>query len=217
VEPTLFAGLTDAEHRELVAASRRRRFGRREVIFHEGDPGDTVHVVLEGHVGLRITTPLGDAAMVRVVGPGGWFGELAVISPEARSATALALESAETLVVHRDPFRALIDRDPKAQQALTDALSAEIRRLSKALVDALYVPADKRLWRRLLELMATYEAGEDGAVALPLTQEELAQLAGMTRPTANRLLREAEEAGALVLARGRLDLTDRAWIERRAR
>ena len=207
----LLDGLSDAQRRAVLSRARRRRFRRREVIFHAGDPGDAVHLVVSGHVGLRITTPLGDAAMVRVLGAGEFFGELALLVPGPRNATAFAIESAETQSMSTSVFDELRTQSASAQEALTLALVTEIRRLAGALVEALYLPADQRLWRRLSELATSYPEGD----ALPLTQEEVAQLAGTTRQSANKLLREAEEAGAVVLTRGRIEITDPKWVTRR--
>ena len=75
------------EQREVLAAARRRRFKRNEVVFHDGDPGDTLHLVVSGHFAIRITTPMGDQAMVRVFGPGDYFGELAMLSAGPRRGT----------------------------------------------------------------------------------------------------------------------------------
>ena len=59
--------LDDDEQREVLAAARRRRFKRNEVVFHDGDPGDTLHMIVKGHFAIRFTTPLGDQATVRVL------------------------------------------------------------------------------------------------------------------------------------------------------
>src|SRR5664279_6410691 len=98
----LFSELPPEQARLVLATARRRRFARREVVFHEGDPGDTLHLIDRGHVAVRVTTPLGDTATLRVIGPGEHFGELALVSPAPRSATITALEPTETLVLHRD-------------------------------------------------------------------------------------------------------------------
>src|SRR5689334_14342748 len=102
MEHRLLAGLEDDDRRRVLSTLRRRRFARREVIFHEGDAGESVHLVDAGHIGLRITTPAGDVALVRIVGPGDFFGELALLTPGPRTATAIALEGAQTLSMSRD-------------------------------------------------------------------------------------------------------------------
>ena len=208
--------LPDDEQRELLSLARRRRFARHEVIFHAGDPGDTLHLLAKGHVAIRLTTPLGDVATVRVLKAGDFFGELAVVSPGPRNATAVAIDAVETLSIHRTEFEALRARQPSVGSVLIEALVTEVRRLAVQLVDALYVPIDTRVWRRLLDLTEVFEERE-GVTTIPLTQEELAQVVGTTRPTLNRLLRDCEQAGILRIGRGRLDVIDREALARRAR
>jgi CRP/FNR family cyclic AMP-dependent transcriptional regulator len=216
VEWRLLSALSDDERRGLLSAAHRRRFGRGETLFHEGDPGDTMHLLEKGHVALRVTTPLGDTAMLAVLGPGDYFGELVLVSPAPRNSTVVALEPVETLSLHRDQVSALRKRHPDVDQLLLDAVVGEVRRLSHQLLEALYVPADKRVLRRLVDLTRQY--GTDGApTTIPLTQEDIAQLAGTTRPTANKVLRKAEESGYLSMSRGRITVLDRAVLLQRAR
>jgi CRP-like cAMP-binding protein len=208
--------LSDDERRAVLAVARRRKFDRNEVIFHEGDPGDTLHLVSQGHVALRVTTPLGDTATVRIVKAGEFFGELAVVSPGPRNATAVALEGAETRSLHRTDFEGVIATHPTVERVLVDALVSEVRRLATQLLDALYVPVEKRVWRRLVDLVELFGDGT-GDTVIPLTQEDIAQVVGTTRPTVNRLLREGEEAGVLRIARGRIEVVDAGALQRRAR
>jgi CRP-like cAMP-binding protein len=206
--------LTEEERRGVLATTRRRRFKRNEVVFHDGDPGDTLHLLVEGHVAIRITTPLGDEAMLRVFGPADYFGELALLTAGPRRGTAISLDGSETLSLHRDDFEALRATTPAINALLTDALVGEVRRLSAALIEALYVPVERRVWLRLNELVELY--GDEPPVVVPLTQDDIAQLAGTTRPTANRVLRAGEEQGVLRLARGRIDVLDRAALQQLA-
>ena len=208
--------LSDEDRRALLSTARRRRFARNEVVFHEGDPGETLHLLSKGHVAIRVTTPLGDVATVRVLRPGDFFGELAVVSPAPRNATAVAIDPTETLVVHRDEFQQLLDQQPSVQALLVEALVTEVRRLAVQLLDALYVPVERRVWRRLLELEAVFGDGSATTV-ISLTQEDLAQVVGTTRPTMNRLLRDGEAAGILHVSRGRVEIVDHDQLARRAR
>jgi CRP/FNR family cyclic AMP-dependent transcriptional regulator len=204
----LLAGMADEAQTELFARCRRRRFKRGEVVFHDGDPGDTLHLVAKGHFAVRATTPLGDTAMLRVYRPGDSFGELAVIEPAPRAGTVVALEDGDTLSLAHGELDALRAVHPGVDHLLTLALIGEVRRLAGALVEALYLPVEQRLWRRLVDLAEIY--GDEGATkaTVPFTQEDLAQLAGTTRPTANKLLRAGEGSGVVRMARGRIEVLD---------
>jgi CRP-like cAMP-binding protein len=217
VDSPLLDILEPSDRRELMRLTRRRQFRRGEVIFHEGDPGETMHIIMQGHIAVRATTPLGDVAMLRVLKPGEFFGELAVISPGPRNATAAALEAAETRGISKEQLDDLIVRRPAVQRVLTEALVTEIRRLAAALTEAQYVPSETRLLRRVAMLANLFGSEAGPATVIPLTQEELAQLAGVTRPTANRLLQRAQDDGILCVSRGKLEVLDADGLARRAR
>lgn len=211
----LLQDVPEVDRREILAAAVRRRFGKREVLFHQGDPGEALHFIERGRVAVQVTTPLGEVATLRVLGRGAVVGELALVGEGTRSATAVTLEPAETLALHVSRFQELRRRHPSVDRILITALTREVQRLDDRLVEALYASADVRVVRRLLELVAVYE--EDGETVVPLTQDELASMAGTSRATVNRVLGVAQEAGALELRRGRIHILDPAPLERRAR
>ncbi len=191
----VFAGVPTAEIERLVAAGRRRRFKRGEVVVHDGDPADALHLVRKGHFAVRMMTPLGDVALLSIVGPGESFGELALLLPEpARSATVEALEPAETLALARSAFLALQARHPEVSGTLLRLLAEHVHRLSRRVLVAHYLAADARVRHAVHDLATTaYRDDPDGAI--PLTQEQLAGYAGVARATVNRVLREEEERG----------------------
>lgn len=211
----LLGMLGETDRRAVLAKARRRRFIRNEVVFHDGDPGDTLHMIDNGHFAIRITTPQGDQAIVRVFGPGDYFGELALISPGPRRGTAISLDGGATLSLHRSDIEEIRASTPKVNDVLSDVLVAEVRRLSAALTEALFVPVERRVWLRLRDLADLYGGGPP--VVIPLTQDVIAQLAGTTRPTANRVLRTGEEGGVLRLTRGRIEIEDHAALQKLAR
>jgi CRP-like cAMP-binding protein len=218
VDWPLLRHLSDEERRRVLSAGRRRRCAKREVIFHDGDPGDVMHLVSRGHVAIRVTTPLGDIATLRIVGPGEFFGELALVSPAPRHGSAVALDPVETLGLHRTHLDELRAHDPTVDRLLVVALATEVRRLAGQLLDARYAPTDTRVWRCLADLTDTFgDSDGSGAVMIPLTQDDVAQMVGATRPTVNRLLRSAADAGTLRLGRGRIEVLDREAVRTRAR
>jgi CRP/FNR family cyclic AMP-dependent transcriptional regulator len=216
VEFRLLADVPPEDVRELLAISRRRSFAKGEVVFHRDDPGDSLHLVVKGSFAVRIMTPLGDTVTVAVRGPGDNFGEMALADPDSRrSATVAALQPSVTMAIYYGAFDRLRAQYPQISRVLTAFLVGEIRRQNELLLDALYVPAERRVLRRLAELADVY-ADDDGVIAL--TQEELGQIAGTTRATVNRVLREQEERGTLALRRGETKIVDReALLQPRSR
>lgn len=214
MEWELFDGVPADDVREVLALARRRTFRRGEVVFHRGDPADTVHLITKGRFDVSVGTALGDVVALAIRGPGQAFGELALLTGEERSATVTALEPGETLALRAAELRRLAQRHPALEAALGRLLATQVRRLSELLVEAYTVDADERVVRRLLELVPVY--GSTAPVTVPLRQEDVAALAGTSRATANRVLRRAERDGLVELHRGRTVVLDPAGLERRA-
>ena len=219
----ILSSLSEEDRRRVLSSTRRRKFSRREVLFHEGDPGDTLHLIDKGRVAVRITTPLGDVATLSVLGAGDVVGEMAVLHEGGRrGATVIALEAAETLSLGRDQFLELRRDHPAVDRFIIEVLASHVRRVDAHLMEALFVPVERRVLRRLLALIDVY-AGPQPPVSptdsseIPLTQDDLASLAGTSRATVNRVLRQAEEAGWVSLGRGRIKVLDPERLARRAR
>jgi CRP/FNR family transcriptional regulator, cyclic AMP receptor protein len=215
VEWDLLADVPREEVRELLSIARRRRFDRGVVVCHRGDPGDSLHLIVSGRFIVQTTTPLGETVTVRLLGRGDLFGELALVDAAPRSATITAIEPGETFSIYVDDFHRLRARHPAVNDVLVALLAREVRSLSERLLEALYVPSEKRIRRRLVELADLYGGGPN--VELPLTQAELGEFAGAARATVNRVLREEEKLGAVELRRGRTVVLDPEAIARRGR
>jgi CRP-like cAMP-binding protein len=217
MEWSLLEGVPIDERRVVLANARRRRFRYNEVIFHEGDLADTVHLIAKGRVAIQVTTQLGDVAILRVLGAGAAFGELALLSPDShRTASAVALETTETLAIHREVFATLRRAHPSVESWLIDHLAAEVVRLSAEQLEAYYVPAPMRVLRRLVDMAELYGGCRCGTV-VRLRQEDLATLAGASRAQVNRTLRSAEVNGWLTLGRGKIEILDASNLQRHCR
>jgi CRP-like cAMP-binding protein len=214
----LLDSLPSEIRRTVVSKARRRRFARREVIFHEGDPADCLHVIDKGRVAVRVSTELGDTVTLDVLGRGVAVGELALVPPRSpRSATVVALEPTETLTISSETFDEVCLAHPATVGMLLFALAERNRALTVRLAEALFVPVETRVARRLAEIDSQEPRGKGAGHPIPVTQDDVASLAGTTRESANRVLRRLAEAGAIELRRGSLLVLDRDELARRSR
>ena len=217
VEWPLLAGLPEDDVRQLLSIARRRTFAKGEVVFHRDDLAESLHLIVRGHFAVRVRTQVGDSVLLDVIGPGRVFGELALLRPDSRrSATVSALEDGETRSVFRTDFAELQSSHPGVKDVLLSLLAEQLERASDRILEAHYVDAETRVRRRLVELGETYAQG-DGVTVVPLTQEDLAAMAGTSRATVNRVLRDEERRGTLELGRGRATVVDAAELARRCR
>ena len=204
MEWELFAGIPEEDVRRLLAIARRRTFDRGEVVFHRGDPADCLHLIVSGRFAVGITTPLGATALLGVRGPGDAFGELALLAGRAPSDRRRSPRSSGPRPAPSSSGTSSVSRreHPGIDGLLARLLGERVQRLSDQLTEAYYLPADKRVLRRVAELSELY-GGE-----IPLAQEQLAELAGTSRATTNRVLRDLERRGVVELRRGMVVVRD---------
>jgi CRP/FNR family cyclic AMP-dependent transcriptional regulator len=213
----LLAGVPEEEIQHVLSVARRRRFARNEVVFHRDDPGDSLHLIVKGRFAIRIANPRGETVMMGLRGPGDHFGEMALVAKDRpRAATLVALEDAETFAVSKAEFDRLRIQYPGVYDVLLWLLAGEVRLLDERFLETMYLSAEKRLLRRLCELAEFYPRA-DGATEVPLTQEQLAELAGTSRATVNRVLRDEEERGTVELRRGKTIVRDVQSLAKRGR
>jgi CRP/FNR family cyclic AMP-dependent transcriptional regulator len=211
-EVPLFAGLDEDGLASLVRGMRVRRFRRGETIFHVGDPGDALFIVMNGSIKITLPADTGDEAILATLRPGDFFGELALLDGAPRSATAIAIEPTETYILARDRFRDLLSTEPVMREAVLATMAAEVRRLTHHVEELHFLDITGRLASRLARLAT--EAGAtrlvDGTIRLagPLTQGDLAAMIGCTRQSVNKLLGMFTDDGLIRLERDRILVLD---------
>jgi len=202
----------------LANSLRRRRFRRNEVIFHQGDPGDSLHVVATGAVKILLPSTEGEEAIIATLRPGDFFGELALLDGASRSATAAALEASETLVLPRAVLMELTGTVPGLGDALLVGLAKELRRLTSQVEELHFLDLGGRLAMRLTRLAQESQPDASGRISLPwpYTQSDLAAMIGGTRQSVNRLLAELVDEGLIQIQPDALVIRDLDELARRA-
>ena len=210
-------GLTPEQQRLVMSTMARRSFRKGDTLVFEGDVGDSLHLIERGKVAIRTSTPMGEIVTLTVLGAGESFGEQALLADDARrTASVVALEPVETRVLHRVDFERLRSQHPSVERFLVEVMSAQVRRLSTMVLEAMYLPADRRVVRRIGDLAEIYR-GSAPVVDIPVRQEDLATMAGTTRQTANQVLKQLEDDGVVTLRRGGVAIVQLDELRRRAR
>lgn len=218
----LFVGAEPADLEEMVRHLRRRRFRRGEVIFHEGDPADALHVVASGAVKIVLSSEEGEEAIIATLHPGDFFGELSLLDGSPRSATAVAVDAAETLSLPRETFLEEIGRSASLRDSLLRSLAGELRRLTGHVEELHFLDLSGRLASRLVRLAAetdppphrTDDGRMEATLEWPFTQSDLAAMIGATRQSVNRLLVDLVDRGLVRIERETLVIPDLERLER---
>lgn len=215
VPPSMLDVLPEPGRDQVLAAARPRRYERGEVIVRQGDEAGSLYIIETGRVSVRLLGPSGDSVILTVMGPGEVIGEMAVlVQRHERTASVQAVDDVVVRVLRKEDFDRLRQQHAVVNDFLLHVLARRADRLSRLVMEAHHLPVDRRLARRLLEAGRLF-VGDRLPVVLPLTQDEIAQLAGTTRPTANQVLRRLEADGVVRLVRGRVELLDIAGLRRR--
>ena len=217
----IFAGLDPEELRPLAAKLRTRRYTRGEVIFHQDDPADRMHIIVDGRIRISITSVDGREKDIALLQQGECFGEMALLDGSNRSATATAVEPSQTCTLFRPDFMNFLDQHPGVVAKTTNLLTQSIRSSNQMLGDLAFLDVPTRLAKQLVDLAASYSGGNSPndlrpSVEIPIGQDELARLVGASRETISRALNSYRRLGVLSTAHRRITITDIAALERMA-
>ena len=201
----LFSRLPDTELAELADRVRTKSFKRGEMIFRKDDPGTHLYMVLEGGVKIALPGEFGQEALVAIMRPGEFFGELALFDRSPRSASATALEDTRAALLAGDDFLAYLESHPASFRVVLETLARTIRRLSDRVEDLIFLDVPSRVAKYLLDLVRS--SGGDGN-ELTLTQDELAAFIGASRVSVNRVLGDLERREIISIRRRRIAIKD---------
>ncbi len=215
----LFQGFGPRELDALVPAARPVTIAARQELFHKGDAGSQLYVVIDGRLKAFTTSPEGDDVVFNVMGPGEVIGEVALFSESPRSATVRAIERCELLVLDRRDFLAFLKRSPDAAVRLLSVLAERLLRVSEFVEDVQFLNLPVRLAKKLVLFAGRYgRDAEGGAVKidLKLSQEEWGDLVGTTRESINKQMRAWGDEGLIRIDAGYITLLQPEAIERLA-
>lgn len=215
----LFAALDAQGATALRDSLQERSFTKGEVIFHEGEPGDHLYLILSGKVKLGQGSSDGRESLMAILGPGEMFGELSLFDPGLRTSTAAALTEATMLALGNDQLMPLLDGRSEVAAALLQALARRLRRTNEAMADLVFTDVPGRVAKALMDLGEKFGTltPEGLLVKHDMTQEELAQLVGASRETVNKALAEFGNRGWIRLESRQVMIMDVERLGRRAR
>jgi CRP/FNR family cyclic AMP-dependent transcriptional regulator len=197
-----------------------RSFRRGAALFSEGDVADRVFLIEHGWVTLRTATPAGGDVILGLRGPGDVVGELSVLDGEPRTATALAVDDVDAVVVPARLMSAMLGREPELAGELLRLLAGRLRESDRQRREFAMLDSLGRVARRLLELAERFgEPTGDGGVRvdLPLSQEQLASWCGCSREATVKALRTLRQVANVTTGRRTITLRDPELLRRHAR
>jgi CRP-like cAMP-binding protein len=206
----LFQQLNEAELERVARAAREKSYPKHSVILFEDDPGDALYVVLRGQVKVVLVGEEGREVILSILKDGDFFGEMALIDDQPRSAHVIATEESQLIVLRRDDFSRCLEESPRIALGLLQALSRRLRRADDKIGGLVLLDVNGRVARLLLE-MADEHDGQH--IPRKVTHHTIAQMIGSSRETVSRTMREFADQGLVEVSRQSIALKDRSRLE----
>lgn len=195
----IFSELTEADFSSLAKVANRRRYPKDSVVFFENEQGDFFFMILEGRIKVTILGDDGREVILSLLGSGDFFGEMALLDNEPRSATAIAVEDTELLSLHRNDFQSVLTDNRSITMGLIKVLTGRLRRANHQISTLALLDVYGRVARVIVD-MAREEGRrlKDGRIAFRrATHQEIANRIGTTRETVTRMLKDLERQGMI--------------------
>ncbi|MFP8880545.1 MAG: Crp/Fnr family transcriptional regulator [Myxococcota bacterium] len=200
----LFDGLNEKQLVGICEVVRSKSLKRKEELFHKGDDGRQVFIIVSGKLKALTTSIDGDDVVFSILGPGEVFGEVALLGGTRRTATVSAIEACELLVIDRRDFMAFLDTHPDISANLLQVLALRLKRVSELVEDTLFLNLRLRLAKKLNALSRMYGQTVEGGILvdLKLSQAEWGDLVGATRESINKQVRQWVDEGIVRVDKG---------------
>lgn len=203
----IFQALPSEALLELTSTMRHGTFGKGQTIVADGEPIDHLVVVARGRVKLAHTGANGREQIVRTLGPGEFWGELALFAPTTQEGDLVAMEETIACLVPRAAVQSLITRYPQVAHRLVEALARRLSEAERLIADLGLLDVGQRLAAELVRASKTGKVGLNGTrVRLPVAWTELAVKLGTTPETLSRRLKALTEQGIIQHEEGSRDV-----------
>ena len=201
----LFAELDDRELSSVAAVAKTRRYAKDDVVFHADESGDVFCLIKEGKVKVTMISPEGKEIILSMMGPGDFFGEMALLDNEPRSATVIATETLDLVTIWRSDFLQILSENFSITKKVLAELSRRLRSASNRIESLATMDVYGRLARFLLDLARQNgKMLENGYVAVTRpTHQAIANMIGTSRETVSRLIHDLMKQN-LLLSEGKM-------------
>ncbi len=205
---SLFEELPEKALVELATYCRYREFGTKETLFHEGDDGHMLYILISGQVSIQRVSERGEVVHIATRGEGEQFGELSLLDGKTRTADVVTEEVCRVLTLSREPFLEWLERSPEIARQLLASLASRLREATDRTFQYRSHSVMGRLCTEMLEWVIKHGVADPAGgvrIALKMTQQQMAERVGADRATVNRMLSTLKSMGAI-------DRRDGFWI-----
>jgi CRP-like cAMP-binding protein len=208
----LFSELTGRELDLIASSGSRRKFPAKNLVFQEGDPGEALLIILSGKVKVLLSGKDGQEFILAILGPGSFFGEMAILESAARSASVMTVEPCEFLLLRQKDLTDLLTQHPAIALKILKNLSQRLRKTNEHIRSLVMFDIYGRVGRCLVNLAEVQGGKVNGQLLVPNRPsfQELAKMIGCTRETLSRAMKALRDNGSLTITRNTIYI-NRVW------
>ena len=206
----IFKTLSDSDLNDLVGSLRLKFLKQGQTLFWKGDEGTALYIVKRGTIKIVLPSRVGDEIIVTMFSEGDFFGEMALLDGESRSADAVAIEPSEVFILSRNNFLSFLQSNVNAIESILSLLSKRLRRTDDMLEDTCFLNVSARLVKKLIELAESHGQQKDNKILIDLflTQKEIGDMVGATRESINKELKSLRKQGLIIIEGSRIQILD---------
>lgn len=216
---SLFGVLDEAEMEAVLGFAKLRRAAAEERIFAKGDPGDSLYIILRGRVAVQTESQDAKVMLLNILDTGAVFGEIAMLDGGERTATIVAQEPTDLLRIDRRDFLPFLSQRADLCIRLMGVLCERVRWTSAIIEDTVFLNVTRRLAKRILMLAQNYGRQTDTGIRIAtfVSQEDLANMLGVSREIVNKTLKSFQASGAITYRNGYIVLQDESFLDQISR
>ncbi len=215
-EIPIFSSLKEEHLNELLLIANKKQYRKNEIIFHEGDPGNVLFIIISGSVKIALNDSDGKESILNILCENDYFGEMSLVDGVFRSATVSAIEDTIAFLIHREKFINLIKEHTDIVLNMVAILCRRLRKTNEKVANLSFFDAYGKVAKILLDLIEVKGVKENNQIILdlPLSRQEMASMSGITRMTLSRILNEFQIRGCLKIEGKKITIFDEAILKR---
>ncbi len=215
-EIPIFSSLKEEHLNELLLIANKKQFKKNEIIFHEGDPGNVLFIIISGSVKIALNDSDGKESILNILCENDYFGEMSLVDGVFRSATVSAIEDTIAFLIHREKFINLIKEHTDIVLNMVAILCRRLRKTNEKVANLSFFDAYGKVAKILLDLIEVKGVKDNNQIILdlPLSRQEMASMSGITRMTLSRILNEFQIRGCLKIEGKKITIFDEAILKR---
>jgi CRP/FNR family cyclic AMP-dependent transcriptional regulator len=204
-----FTQLSDKELDVVRSVAAEKNYSKNAVVLTEGEVGDSLYMIMSGKVKVFIGDEEGREIILKILGPGAFFGEMSMIDKQPRSASVTTIEASNFLVLAHAAFERCVEQQPRIANVVMQCLAQRVREADRKIGTLALMDVYGRVASTLLEL-AVYTDGKL-MVGEKLSQQDLANMVGASREMVNRILKDLSERGFISIESKSITIINREF------